>query len=81
VPRTTLVWIGKWNHCKHAERRGVLRITRDFAANAGVSFHTPEEYFLHEQPRPFTRNFDPTVYFSERELVGKPTSACMFWGS
>jgi hypothetical protein len=72
------VWTGEWTHGKHVQRRGVLRITRDLAANVGVSFHTPEEYFLREQPRPFTRNFDPTTYLSERELVGQPTSACTF---
>ncbi|OAK95989.1 PNK3P-domain-containing protein [Phaeosphaeriaceae sp. SRC1lsM3a] len=48
---------------------------RDFAANVGISFHTPEEYFLHEDPRPFTRNFDPTVYITKNGLVEKPTSA------
>ncbi|KAF1921744.1 polynucleotide kinase 3 phosphatase-domain-containing protein [Ampelomyces quisqualis] len=50
-------------------------VDRDFAANVGVSFHTPEEYFLHEKPRPFTRNFDPAVYLSERELAEKATTA------
>jgi bifunctional polynucleotide phosphatase/kinase len=57
----------------------VLTIARDFAANVGVSFHTPEEYFLKEEPRPFTRNFDPAVYIKGRELAEKSTSACMFW--
>jgi hypothetical protein len=56
----------------------LLRITRNFAANVGITFHTPEEYFLHEKPRPFTRDFDPTVYIDEHELVDRPTSACMF---
>ena len=55
-----------------------LRINRDLAANIGVAFHTPEEYFLHEEPRPFTRSFDPTVYINELELVEKPISACTF---
>lgn len=37
----------------------VLRTRRDFASNVGIAFHTPEEYFLHEQPVPFTRSFEP----------------------
>jgi len=44
----------------------------------GVPFHTPEEYFLHEEPRPFTRDFDPTVYINDIELVERSTSACKF---
>ncbi|KJR83120.1 bifunctional polynucleotide phosphatase/kinase [Sporothrix schenckii 1099-18] len=31
---------------------------RNLAANVGVRFETPEEYFLGEAPRPFTRTFD-----------------------
>ncbi|KAF9738760.1 bifunctional polynucleotide phosphatase/kinase [Paraphaeosphaeria minitans] len=34
---------------------------RNFAANVGIDFHTPEEYFLGEDPSPFTREFDPTA--------------------
>jgi hypothetical protein len=29
------------------------------AANIGINFQTPEEFFLHEAPRTFTRSFDP----------------------
>ncbi|KAI4172241.1 MAG: hypothetical protein LQ343_003676 [Gyalolechia ehrenbergii] len=35
---------------------------RNFAANVGIQFKTPEEYFLHEPPQPFTRAFEPTSY-------------------
>lgn len=35
---------------------------RDFAANVGITFHTPEEYFLDEVVKPFTRPFSPSAY-------------------
>ena len=40
---------------------------RDLALNVGIKYESPEEFFLHEQPKPFTRIFDPTKYF-ESEL-------------
>ncbi|KNG52297.1 DNA kinase/phosphatase Pnk1 [Stemphylium lycopersici] len=46
---------------------------RDFAANIGIPFHTPEEYFRHEAPRPFKRAFDPAICLGER--VEDSTSA------
>ncbi|EAT87754.1 hypothetical protein SNOG_05363 [Parastagonospora nodorum SN15] len=50
-------------------------VDRDFAANVGLPFYTPEEFFLHEEQRPFTRSFDPTVYLKERELAQESASA------
>ncbi|MCJ1258884.1 hypothetical protein MMC24_006718 [Lignoscripta atroalba] len=37
---------------------------RDFAANVGIDFKTPEEYFLNEATRPFTRTFEPSTYLN-----------------
>ncbi|KAI5207976.1 hypothetical protein AUEXF2481DRAFT_7921 [Aureobasidium subglaciale EXF-2481] len=37
---------------------------RDLASNIGIKFMTPEEFFLGEDPRPFTRTFDPTAHVS-----------------
>ena len=42
----------------------VLKTSRDFASNIGITFHTPEEYFLHEEPVPFTRSFEPRTFSS-----------------
>jgi bifunctional polynucleotide phosphatase/kinase len=57
----------------------MLKACRDFAANVGIRFHTPEEYFLQEEVKPFVRSFDPAVYLQESS--GKSisaTCACMF---
>ena len=35
---------------------------RDFASNVGITFQTPEEFFLGEAPKPFVRSFDPADY-------------------
>ena len=35
---------------------------RDFAMNVGIGFMTPEEFFLGEEAKPFTRSFDPAAY-------------------
>ncbi|MCJ1286991.1 hypothetical protein MMC26_006338 [Xylographa opegraphella] len=35
---------------------------RGFASNIGISFMTPEEYFLGEEPQPFQHTFDPKIY-------------------
>lgn len=37
---------------------------RDLASNIGITFRTPEEYFLGEEARPFARAFDPTTHLS-----------------
>lgn len=47
---------------------------RDMAANVGIKFHTPEEYFLEEQVIPFSRPFDPSNYLlREVEAVSAST--------
>ncbi|KAM0795081.1 DNA kinase/phosphatase Pnk1 [Usnea florida] len=46
---------------------------RDFASNVGISFHTPEEYFLQENPVPFTRSFEPGAFLNGSSSI--PTYA------
>ncbi|KAI9852879.1 MAG: hypothetical protein M1838_004438 [Thelocarpon superellum] len=48
---------------------------RDFAANIGISFHTPEEYFLQEEARPFTRTFDPAAYLLKATATSKDAAS------
>ncbi|EPQ61999.1 Polynucleotide kinase, partial [Blumeria graminis f. sp. tritici 96224] len=36
---------------------------RNFAENVGIKFFTPEEFFLGEKPRPFSRLLEPAKYF------------------
>lgn len=38
---------------------------RDFASNAGIGFKTPEEFFLDEEPKPFSRNLEPSDHLND----------------
>ena len=38
---------------------------RDFATNVGINFITPEELFLHEEPRAYNRTFEPRAYLDK----------------
>jgi bifunctional polynucleotide phosphatase/kinase len=43
----------------------------DLAHNIGIPFKTPEEYFLREEARPFSRVFDPLPYLESNLSVPK----------
>ncbi|KAI9888560.1 MAG: hypothetical protein M1814_006801 [Vezdaea aestivalis] len=45
---------------------------RNFAANIGIHFYTPEEFFLKEGARDFKRDFDPVKYLEATETEVYP---------
>ncbi|KAK4989687.1 DNA kinase/phosphatase Pnk1 [Elasticomyces elasticus] len=47
---------------------------RDFAANVGIVFRTPEEYFLGEDVQPFTRTFDHSLYLPDKHSIAPAAS-------
>lgn len=51
---------------------------RDFAANVGIAFHTPEEFFLDEAPKPFVRTFEPAKYLDSVLSAQTETSPLLF---
>jgi len=52
-----------------------LKWNRDLAANIGICFYTPEEYFLGSEPEQFARGFEPTKFLKDplNEKTAKPT--------
>jgi bifunctional polynucleotide phosphatase/kinase len=52
---------------------------RNFAANVGITFHTPEEYFLGEAPRPFETTFDPSKYVLGNAIAEGQSKQSRFW--
>ncbi|KAL9094651.1 MAG: hypothetical protein Q9163_006541, partial [Psora crenata] len=53
----------------HERRSDHACSDRDFATNVGIAFRTPEEYFLHEAAKPFTRAFEPGKFLHAASAV------------
>ena len=51
---------------------------RDFAANVGIGFKTPEEFFLDQSPKPSTRSFDPSIYLETQMTSRTDSTAVLF---
>lgn len=51
---------------------------RDFASNVGINFLTPEEYFLHDEPQPFQRDFSPQDYIEISPSSSTPAALVPF---
>ena len=43
---------------------------RDLATNIGISYTTPEEFFLNKDPQPFVRTLDHLLYLQAPEAMG-----------
>ena len=76
--------------CAQATEVPALTLIRDFAANVGIPFQTPEEYFLNEDPLPYVRTFEPSNYIDDPDssatqlpLIQKvnPVDVVLFCGS
>lgn len=51
---------------------------RDLAANVGMTFYTPNEFFLGEAVKPFKRNFDPSNYLDTALIADIEVSPIVF---
>jgi bifunctional polynucleotide phosphatase/kinase len=56
----------------------MLTLNRDFAANIGIPFQTPEEYFLDEEAKPYDRPFDPSKYVLPTATQSLDASPALF---
>ena len=61
--KTFHVLIGKFSKICH--KLWCANNNRNFAENVGITFHTPEEFFLHEEPREFSRSFNPAEHLPD----------------
>jgi DNA 3'-phosphatase len=55
----------------------ILTQDSNFAGNIGLRFYTPEEFFLNEAPRAFSRPFEPSDFLPDPAAKG--SSPCNVW--
>lgn len=48
---------------------------RDFAANVGIRYESPEQFFLGEDPRPFLRTFEPAEFMDKTLAKAAPDAS------
>ena len=63
LPKITHVRIGRFEGT--AVRSFLAEGRSDYASNLGITYHTPEEFFLDERPREFQPVFDPALYLKQ----------------
>jgi bifunctional polynucleotide phosphatase/kinase len=51
---------------------------RDLAANVGIAFHTPEEFFLGDEPKPYERLLNPSDYLDVELTTDTEVSPLVF---
>jgi bifunctional polynucleotide phosphatase/kinase len=51
---------------------------RDLAANVGICFHTPEEFFLGHEPKPYERSLNPNDYLDVELTTDTEVSPLVF---
>ncbi|KAF2399083.1 putative DNA 3'-phosphatase Tpp1 [Trichodelitschia bisporula] len=51
---------------------------RGFSENVGIPFKTPEEFFLSQPTRPWSRDFDPKAYLAELDEKANSTTSVEF---
>lgn len=65
--------LGKSSEGTTATKKDFSCSDRNFAHNVGISYKTPEEFFLGEKPRDFTRDFDLASFPFEAAAQGEDT--------
>lgn len=66
-------------YCFHLVVWSDEAIYRNWAENVGITFYTPEEYFLGEKPRVFKRLLEPNDYITAEVVTTVETRELQLW--